>query len=276
VPDACDPIRAELAALERQLANTERWIVEPPEPGERGPRPHPRANPVYLQLQNRIASARQSLAACERSLLPRAQPVPVTLSMSGLKCFDQNDTDRGTVFDVEDDEPYVLAYAVDLAAVQNSKLTKIGPMSGVDEGFAFSAPANVIWGLSGVAQQISSANNLICLVALMENDDANTDTVRTVVETAVQLSLGRNFPAFITGQIPRDELVRRMMGDMNGSIAAASIAVPGPDDHIGSTQELRFTQDELDDIYRVSRVVEKKLYFEGDDAKYDVYLRMAR
>ena len=182
----------------------------------------------------------------------------------------------------EDDEPYALVFAVDLnitasipVGATNSKMTLVGPLLDVDPGDR-SAPANVIWGLSNAPDMVTSANNLIVLVAMMENDSGSPDQARTVLEAAAQLSLIANLPAFTSLQIPRQELVSRIIARMSGAMGLAKAGVPNPDDNIGDIQELRFFQFELDDIYKNRGPNEKSLTFEGDDAKYVLKFRMFR
>jgi hypothetical protein len=199
--------------------------------------------------------------------------------------LDQSDEIRVPFgLNTEDDEPYATVFAVDLktnnlvgapVGAVNSKMTLIGPLADMDIE-ELPAPSNVIWGLSNAADVISSADNLIVLVVMMENDRGSADQVRTVLEKAAQASLLANLPALSSGQIARQELVNRMIADTTGAMGVAKVGIPDPDDHIGSIQELRFTQSELDDIYRNLGAVEKSLTFEGDDAKYVLKFRMFR
>ena len=69
-------------------------------------------------------------------------------------------------------------------------------------------------------------------------------------------------------QIPRQELVSRIIADMTGAIGAATVAAPNPEDNIGAIQELRFSQSELDHIYRNLGPVDNSRTIEGVDAKY--------
>jgi hypothetical protein len=190
-------------------------------------------------------------------------------------------------FNTEGDEPYATVFAVDLkianfgvasipAGATNSKMTLVGPLEDVDEGDELSTPGNVIWGLSNAPDVVSSADNLIVLVAMMGNDSGSPDQVRTVLEKAAQVSLVTNLPALASLQIPRQELVNRIIADMTGAMGGAKVGVPNPDDNIGSIQELRFSQAELDHIYRNLGPIEKTLTFEGDDAKYALNFRMFR
>jgi hypothetical protein len=282
--DDCDPIRAEINQLEELLSVTPKF-EEPdsePEPGFPGGRPQP--NPEFRELQQKIGEAKNRLRNCEgrpvvrRDPPPPPPPIPLTLTAVGLTCFDQSDPNSGIFIDIEDDEPYVLAFAVDFSRPDNSKLTLIGPISGADddEGGVFSVlPSNKIWGLNNEAQLISSAINFICIIAFMENDGANPDIVRTGVENSLRLSLISEVIPFTTGLIGRPELVSRLINAMNGFIPLFKVAVPDPDDQIGSAQELSFSQNELDGIYRSRSAIDKKLSFEGDDAKYDLFLRIS-
>jgi hypothetical protein len=67
-----------------------------------------------------------------------------------------------------------------------------------------------------------------------------------------------------------------MINDMDGAIGAAKVGIPDPNDNIGPIQELRFSQDELDHIYRNLGSIEKTLTFEDDDTKYQLKFRLFR
>ena len=120
-------------------------------------------------------------------------------------CLDQSDEIR-ILFGLnsEDDEPYAVVFAVDLMidpstsianGAVNSKASLIGPLADVDVDDESAAPRNIIWGLSNAPSPISSADNLIVLVAMMENDSSSADQVRSTLETAAQASLITNLPA---------------------------------------------------------------------------------
>jgi hypothetical protein len=285
VADKCDPIRAELHDLEVKLKGIRQF--EQPEPGQK-----PQRNPDWGEAANLVKKARSSLRKCEESLgLPKPppppppDPVPVTLTLTNFVCLDQSDDIRVFGFNVEDDEPYAVVFAVDLKVVNfvgpipvgatNSKMTLVGPLADVDLE-ELSAPPNVIWGLSNAPDLVTSADNLIVLVAMMENDTGSPDQVRSVLEAAAQGSLIANLPAFISQQIPRQELVNRIIAGMAGAMGLAKVGVPDPDDNIGHIQELRFSQFDLVRIYEGGGAVEKSLTFEGDDAKYVLKFRMFR
>ena len=224
------------------------------------------------------------------ALVNPAQRNPLTLTLTRFACLDQSDEIR-VLFGLnsEDDEPYAVVFAVDLMinsstsvanGAINSKASLIGPLADVDVDDDSAAPHNIIWGLSNAPSPISSADNLIVLVAMMENDSSSPDQVRSTLETAARASLITNLPAFMaTGAIPaitRQELVNRMIAGMAGAMGVAKVGFPDPDDNIGAIQELRFTQSELDDASTNFVNAEKSLTFEGDDAKYVTHFKVFR
>jgi hypothetical protein len=275
--DKCDPIRSALRALEKELARTPPKITEPAEPGEPVNKPVP--NPRVGELRREIEKSRAALLKCEGPKIPPPPPtpVPLTLTLTTFTCLDQSDSIVIPPFgNLEDDEPYALVFAIDLNKPINSKMTLVGPLGDVDEGDKLSAPANVIWGLSNAPDLVSSADNLIVLAAMMENDTGSGDQARSVLETSAQAALVKHLPAFQSQNIPRQELVRRMIAEMMGQMNLATVGVPDPDDNIGDIQELRYFQGDLDNIYKNFGPNEKSLTFEGDDAKYVPEFRMSR
>ncbi len=285
--DKCDPIRSKLHDLEVRLKNTDKFLNEPI-PGEPHP-PKPVLNPEFRRLTNLVRNARASLQACQESLISNT-PVPLTLTLTKFVCLDQSDEFRIIFgFNIEDDEPYALVFAVDMklslavsfSTVADSKMTLVGALSDVDEGEEYAAPANVIWGLNNAPGMISSADNLIVLVVMMENDGGSPAQARTLLEGAAKSALGINVPLLANGTITRQELVNRIIAQMDGVMSTATVGLNpagflNPDDNIGAIQELRFSQAELDHIYRNLGPIEKRLTFEGDDAKYVLKFKMFR
>jgi len=285
--DKCDPIRSKLHKLEVQLKNTDKFLNEPI-PGEPHP-PKPVLNPEWRRLNNLVTNARLALQACQESLIPNT-PVPLTLTLTKFVCLDQSDEFRIFFgFNIEDDEPYALVFAVDMklsfavsfSEVADSKMTLVGALSDVDAGEEYGAPANVIWGLSNAPSMVSSADNLIVLVVMMENDSGSPAQARTTLENAAKFALSLNVALLAKGTITRQELVNRIIAQMDGAMGAAKVGLNpvgflNPDDNIGAIQELRFSQAELDHIYRNLGPIEKSLTFEGNDAKYVLKFRMFR
>jgi len=111
---------------------------------------------------------------------------------------------------------------------------------------------------------------------MMEEDSGSPAQARTTLELAAQAKLLANVGLLADNQITRQELVNRMITGMDGVMGAAKVGAPNPDDNIGAIQELRFSQIELDHIYRNLGPIEKNLTFEGDDAKYILKFRLFR
>lgn len=80
---------------------------------------------------------------------------PMALSLSRLKCIEQEDSE--VIIDVEDDEPYVIVLTIDGQSVRTERntpipmvsasISRIGPVENFDEGDLKPAPANIIWEL---------------------------------------------------------------------------------------------------------------------------------
>jgi hypothetical protein len=234
------------------------------------------------KLANELVNARHALENCLHPPQPTKPPVPVPLTLTLTKFVCRDESDPGPF---ENDEPYAVVFAVDLKVVGpiptgaiNNKMTLVGPLDDVSEGDTVLAPANVIWGLSNARDFVSSADNLVVIAVMMENDSGNPDQVRTVLEKAAQVGLGTNAGLFASGAIPRQELVNRIIADVTGAIPVAKVGVPDPDDNIGPPKELRFFQSELDNIYRNlgGGAIEKSLDFAGDDAEYTLVFKMFR
>ncbi len=285
VSKKCDPIRAELHRLEEAIKLVEKSIIEPHDPNS--PKPHdPHMKPViskeWKDLDLRIRRTRASLQACEESLIPITIG-PLTLTLTRFECLDQSDEfNLPIIGNTENDEPYALVFAVDLqiqgsiaVGKDNSKMTLVGPLADVGIGER-TAPFNIIWGLNNGPDFISSPDNFIVLVAMMENDDGSASQARTVLEKTAKVSLLANVGLFTDKKIGRQELVSRIVNDMNGFMRGATAGFINFDDNIGPIRELRFSQAELDHIYRDLGPIDKNLTFEGDGARYILKFRMFR
>ena len=215
---------------------------------------------------------------------------PADTDADEVRCLDQSDEIR-VLFGLnsEDDEPYAVVFAVDLMINSSTSVAdRRDQLQGEPHRAARRrrrgrrqrcTPQHHL-GSEHAPSPISSADNLIVLVAMMENDSSSPDQVRLTLETAARASLITNLPAFMaTGAIPaitRQELVNRMIVGMAGAMGVAKVGFPDPDDNIGAIQELRFTQSELDDASTNFVNAEKSLTFEGDDAKYVTHFKVFR
>lgn len=227
-----------------------------------------------------LAAKQQELANC-LGIVPAPVPLkPITIGVSRIHCYTET-SGFGS------DEPYILALAVDLTShlsisvggtsvqipLPSLHVTRVGPWDDVDNGETrwagelARADARPFWDATGNLKFIAVPSDVILLIALMENDDANPDSVRTTVEGILTGTLHSN-----PGRT-RAQLVNAMVIGMNSAIdtarGAGSTFPFNFDDQIGSTQELLLTSVELAQASQLDKI-ERTLQFAGDDAKYDV------
>ena len=226
-----------------------------------------------------IQKKRRQLRECVRKY--SARPVPLKLSVSGIKCYQQEDSSPFLI-DFEDDEPYVLVFSFNIprldlsnieieALIPDAKVTLIGPWEDVDDdGEFYLAPHNILWGLDGNLARIDKPGNARFVVSLVEHDSSHPRTVRNNVETQMKLKMIEHATA-----PSRNEFTRRMVDAMSGAVEQATdLAVTiDPDDPIGTAKELRLTQHDLKHAYALGRRY-KSLRFAGDDAIYRVYFKL--
>lgn len=170
---------------------------------------------------------------------------PLSMTVQSIKSIDDS-TEVGA------DEPYILVTAADLSGpVPSLEVTLYGPWPGVDKGeTAPTLPVPPIgidvlnlsrrpfWPFNGKnADTISKIDNLIFIVSVMENDDGNPNTLRTLVKLAALGSLAAS-----TG-IGRKTRVDKLIADINGALGTPTGA-PNFDDIVG-TQELVLTNKDL-------------------------------
>lgn len=184
---------------------------------------------------------------------------PLTVQWQSLFCEDQDDTE--VLFIPEDDEPYMVVYALKLPTSPNianpgsfipdARAFKIGPFSGVDSGDSRSGAVNV-WDTNGTARPITDPNSVVILVAMMEFDESGADMVRTAVQTAMIPIIATNLAAAFSNP---DAFRVRLMEGMAGIIqTAVKAAVGSQDDQIGPIKQIRLTREMLDRAFRTGAV----------------------
>jgi len=275
--DKCDPLRDEVEHRKEVLKRTPKF--DDPEPG----RKPTTISQAFEDATVNLREAEKNLRQCIESLHipkppppPPPTPVPLMLTLTHFVCIEQNEKTFSPPFLNAFDEPYACILAVDLKVPLNSKVTLVGPIQAVESGREREAPPNVIWGLSNAPDLVSEADNLILLVAMLENDDGSPDQARSTLDDTIKVELGKQLPLFIATKIPREELVRRLIAGMQGSMQFAVVGAPNFDDQIGPIQELRYIRGELDRLYKGTPSVQKDLTFEGNDAKYVLRFQLSR
>ncbi|MEM8807508.1 MAG: hypothetical protein AAGF01_15930 [Cyanobacteria bacterium P01_G01_bin.38] len=228
------------------------------------------AQAQLANLDANIARTQSDLDLClaQDAQAQNPQPQTVTGRVDRIRCIKARK-------EIGPDEPYILIAGLDMLgfigtppaslAVPSIRVVKIGPWSGVDKNethYAFSLEAPdrpLFWDLDGQARHIAHPEDVMFLVAVVENDGASPDAIREAVQVILQESKWSNLSRVYNAL--RDTLI----SSMTGAIDTARIAglTPGhlnADDRIGRVQHLALTPDDLDHLQNLEPV-EKSLTF---------------
>ena len=196
----------------------------------------------------------------------QAPETPIKISFLLLQCFE-------TQGEGSPDEPYVVFYVADLSAPIFAKgITKC---SGVfrdvddDETHKRRNPL-VLWGIDNHAAPIKNPDDVIILVALMENDESTTAAVVNAVEASLSVTLNQ----YRIDGLSRAQMIQNLIRDMNGAIdlGKASGGI-NQDERLGTVQEFRLTQDLLREARKGKAAA--SLHFNAD-GKYRVQIDLSR
>lgn len=191
------------------------------------------------------------------------------LSFWRLRCIEELDYDNTT----DSDEPYVVMFVADIS--DRFSLTGIARRTDVfqdvDTGEVKTQTVR-LWGTNGAAAPMPNPDNVIVIVALMENDASDANTVRETVQAMLWGSL----TAYVSAGWGRAAIAAQLIEDMKGALAIG--AAPGginPDDRIGNPRELRITAQDRTTAHNGTTVV-KTLTFRGGGADYRADFRFSR
>jgi hypothetical protein len=237
------------------------------------------------QLSAEIKQLDSQLTRCFVQNTPNA---PLTVRFQSLFCGDQDDTEPPSPIDLEDDEPYLLVYALNVpnlsvpvlnpatfnptTFIPDARCFLIGRFGDVDSGDTVFGSTNV-WDTNGRPQLITNPNSVFLFVAMMEEDATGADVVRTAVQTLMVPIVASN----ILSLAEDPEGFRfRMIEGLRGAIkAAVKPAVGSQDDLIGAIQEIRLTQPMLDRVRRFgSEPI--TLNFTSSDSRYSASFKLTR
>ncbi len=142
------------------------------------------------------------------------------------------------------------------------EVIRYGPFPDVDNGETHLAPGigRSFWSLTNTPAQLSDPEDVIFVVALMENDDGNPEAVRGVVKTVVASSLASSL------NFDRNDKVNKLINDIN-AVLGVPTGAPNFDDKVGDPQQILFTQAEFNQA-ETGQAVEKALNFIGDGGSY--------
>jgi hypothetical protein len=262
----CVPIANELSSLQGDRRELRSVIDNLHGPG----RDH--AEEQLANLDAEIARTQSELDLCLAKEAQEQNPVPqrITGTVDHIRCHRARK-------EVDHDEPYLLIAAHDMVntvfaagglslRVPNVRVVKVGPWAGVDRDethHAWTLAASdrpPFWDLDGLPRTIAAPQDVVFLVALMENDGSSPDTIRGAVQDALRLSqisnLNRAYAAYVNEMI---SIMTAAIESSRGLTALPSSAI-NRDDLIGNVQQLALTPADLAALNRLEPV-NKKLTF---------------
>ncbi len=201
---------------------------------------------------------------------------PINITITKIRCVEETD-------EVGNDEPYVIVVGVNLkTAIPQVEAKRYGPWKAWSGSLKVTTPIppgfdtdigeilGIVWrwpcwGLNGNPAPIENPDDVIFLVAVMENDDGKPGTARELAKGAVFQALMSS-----TG-MTREQRVSKCLHDMK-DILATPTGAPNFDDLVG-IQELQLTRELLD----VSAgTTFKNLLFSGDGGQYRVRFEFSK
>jgi hypothetical protein len=276
----CGHIKQEISKLKAQLAAVQDTI-EPPDPDEPGGPHKPKVPPGAKAQINALAAKIKAKTEQYRDCIANANPAPAPLriDVTSITCVDETDGPG-------DDEPYLLTVAVERRAaggglplpIPQLRVNNVGPWEGVADGEHHgmsslpTADRRPIWGRNGQPAEIRHPDDVILLLALMENDGANPHTVRQIVDSMMVGTIMNNI------QSDRPAQVTALRETLVDAIDTARVDTSFPFDHderIGGIRELRLTRFDLNWALMDSPRG-FSFTFKGDGAHYGVNVSMRR
>lgn len=255
----CTTIQNELAAL-RTRRRQQVAVVEsiPHGPG------HEAAVAVLAQIDADIAATEAELELCLAQEEQADNPVPQNIlgTVEKIQC-------HAASKEVGSDEPYLIIASFDMTnsinlgmvgvTLPGINVVKVGPWSGVGPNETHNAsaltPQNrpAFWNLSGLGSSIANPQDVIFLVACMENDGSSPDNIRGLVRTELLAARVTNTNLAYSGY------VTNMISNMTGAIETGRL-VPGQptlnfDDLIDDVKQLTLTTNDLADLNMLVPVI---------------------
>jgi peptide methionine sulfoxide reductase MsrB len=193
---------------------------------------------------------------------------PLALGFEQLECIEDTN-------EANDDEPYCVMFVVDNSNPSAPLRPGLAFRTKVFDGDESVEEGDLrkqwvpIWGVSGTPGNpaaIKKSNDIIALVALVENDSSNASAVTSTVQATLTASL----TAAAAAKLNRAATVSKLISDMNGAIAlgAASGGID-QDEHLDTTKELSLSSNDLQKA-RTGHSVRKAITFKdsGEDSEY--------
>ena len=203
----------------------------------------------------------------------------VKIALTKMRCLQETN-------EVGADEPYVLVFAAQIKSVANvvnvpaASTTIYGPWSNVDKGDLVQSalviggktilPAQNCWGLNGKPQELANADEAIFIVALMENDDADTGGIRAGTHAQMFASI----TSYANAGMSRADMVGKLKHDMKDVLRGITVTgIPNSDDLVG-VAELSFSNTDLQEA--ATQTVVKNIVLKGDGGEYRLRFEMSK
>jgi hypothetical protein len=185
---------------------------------------------------------------------------PLRVYFTRLHCLDESD-DWGN-----SDEPYVVVFAADLRGSQPKAIVRRSQIfEDVDTGDTRTGNLQ-FWALDGSGDPITSQEDYLFLVALLESDDAwNTVTVQQQIQATLIPRL-INYRAI---GLSRSAIASQLRADMDFVLRASK----GSDEQYGQTREVLFFTSDLRRA-REGNAVDRTYTFTGSDCRYTLTFRL--
>ena len=201
---------------------------------------------------------------------------PLKIALTKMRCLEETN-------EVGSDEPYVLVFAAQVKPaigniiIPSAHTTMYGPWEDVDKGDLLSTgflniikPANC-WGLDGKPAVINNANDVIILVALMENDDATPAGIRAGLHAQMFAAL----TSYSNSGMSRASMVQNLRKDMRDVLVGITVTgIPNSDDLVGIA-ELSIKSSDIAAASAGTTVV-KNILLTGDGGQYRLRFEMSK
>lgn len=219
--------------------------------------------------------------------------LPISIAVKNVKVIEDTN-------ELWSDEPYVVTCVIDLSnrvsvpgvgtvVMPNVATTLTGIWTGADTGdflttaairaglprgvWAASTYPKVArvpcWDFAGNPKVINDPDEIIILSALLEHDDSNSATVRSLVNSTIVASVNG---LANDSSLSRADMIARLRQDMSAAIstAGATAVPPSPfnSDELLGIRELRLTRDDISKAEAGTHLM--PLDFSGDGGRYRV------
>lgn len=194
----------------------------------------------------------------------------LTVNLKSFICY--KDTSESN-----SDEPYVLVFAADLRNIVPTAHTILygrwGDIDSGDRGRTGSlfygpggkplVPPENFWGIDGKPTDLNDADKVIFLVGLMENDNGNPSSIRTVVHSQLFAAL-----ASYSG-LSRQDKVNKLRATMRDALGTPFLTgFPNKDDIVGVAELV------IDVRRRRANTEISSLHINGDGGRYELFFEV--